>query len=81
MLNLVRGAFPTCAVERTSLLESWSVSQSVKGEVDRLSLGGQPVALHDCGAGFVVDIDVCACHTPIIHTDKWATFCRRRSRK
>jgi hypothetical protein len=66
--HLVELADPAGASQLSSLIESkWLGSQCSQCKIDCVAFRGQPVPAHyDC-ACFIIDVYVCACHTPTIH--------------
>ena len=64
----IKVAFPTDPAEGTGLVERHRFRrQRPQREVDRLALGGKPIAPHHFCARPIVDIYVCTRHTPTMH--------------
>lgn len=40
-----------------------------EGKIHRFPFGGETVTTHHRATGNIIDIYICACHTPILHRD------------
>ena len=68
--HLVEVTVPTAAAHRSGLVETKGLTSDVaQRKIDRLAFRAEVVAIHDAPAELVIDVDVCARHTPIIHLD------------
>lgn len=66
--HLVEIAYPAGPAQAPRLIEPERLGrQRAQSEINRLAFRGQVIPPHDGCAGFVVDVDVCARHTPMIH--------------